>query len=180
MDAAVFSALSGRGHRCVGRHELTAFDKELDARNAWIDIVEAFEVSNGAETPRIELSIYGDHGSYDLSARERRKAAAERLARLLAAIDAETAKFCFNVWADGDCQSPLTTLADVELLGWSLSPRFRRHSPEVQAHGLGGIQVLLPIVPLGIGTVLPLERETGYSAVINLQHGLGEALFVSD
>lgn len=103
MDAAVFAALSGRGHRCVGRQALIAFDKELEARNAWSDIVETFEISNGAEIPRIELSIYGDHGSYDLSVHERRKVAAERLATMLAAIDTEAAEFCFYVWPDGDC-----------------------------------------------------------------------------
>lgn len=103
MDAAALAALSGRGHRCVGRHALIAFANELDARNAWIDIVETFEISNGAEIPRIELSNYGDHGSYDLSVRERRKVAAERLATILSAIDTEAAEFCFYVWLDGDC-----------------------------------------------------------------------------
>ena len=37
----------------------------MNAQGAWIDIVETFEIAKGLETPRIGLSIYGDHGSYD-------------------------------------------------------------------------------------------------------------------
>jgi len=99
-NAAVLAASSGRGHRCVGINALIAFGKELGTRKAWIDIVETFEISNGLEIPRIELSIYGDHGAYDLPARERQELAADRLAEMLAALEMESAEFCFDVWLD--------------------------------------------------------------------------------
>ena len=99
-DAAAVVVSSGRGHRCVGTTALIAFNRELDAHRAWIDIVETFEIAEGLEVPRIELSIYGDHGAYDLPVAERRKLAADRLAEMLAAIGNESADFCFDVWLD--------------------------------------------------------------------------------
>lgn len=101
-EAAVLAASSGRGYRCVGIPGLIAFNKELDARQAWIDIVETFEIADGLEIPRIDLSIYGDHGAYDLPATERRESAAARLAEMLAAVGNESADFCFTVWLDRD------------------------------------------------------------------------------
>lgn len=99
-DDAILAASSGRGHRCIGTTDLLAFSERLNAQDAWIDIVETFEIADGLEIPRIELSIYGDHGAYDLPAADRRKLAADRLAEMLRAVDNESGDFCFDVWLD--------------------------------------------------------------------------------
>ena len=65
---AILAASSGRGYRCIRASALLGFSDLLNAQGAWIDIVETFEIAEGLETPRIDLSIYGDHGSYDLPA----------------------------------------------------------------------------------------------------------------
>lgn len=91
---------SGRGHRCIGISALKAFNEDLEGHRAWIDIVETFEIADGLEIPRLDLSIYGDHGAYELPASERRRLAADRLSGLLAAVAKESAEFGFTVWLD--------------------------------------------------------------------------------
>lgn len=99
-DDAILAASSGRGHRCTGTTGLLAFSERLKAQDAWIDIVETFEIADCLEIPRIELSIYGDHGAYDLPTEERRKLAADRLAGMIRAVGNEPGDFCFDVWLD--------------------------------------------------------------------------------
>lgn len=101
-DDAILAASSGRGHRCIGASDLLAFSKRLNAQKAWIDIVETFELTDGLETPRIDLSIYGDHGSYDLPAADRKALAAHRLSEMLAVAAKEVSPLCFEVWFDQD------------------------------------------------------------------------------
>ena len=101
-DGAIRAASSGGGHRCVGASELLAFSERLDAQRAWIDIVETFELTDGLETPRIDLSIYGDHGSYDLPAADRKALAARRLSEMLAVAEKEVSPLGFDVWLDRD------------------------------------------------------------------------------
>jgi len=99
-DSAILAASSGRGHRCIGASDLLAFGERLNAHKAWIDIVETFELADGLETPRIDLSIYGDHGSYDLPAADRKALAAHRLSEMLAVAEREVSLLGFDVWLD--------------------------------------------------------------------------------
>lgn len=99
-DDVIRAASSGRGYRCKGASALLAFSEQLKAQGAWVDIVETFEIADGLERPRIELSIYGDHGTYHLPVAERRQLAADRLAALVVAVRKESAEFCFDVWLD--------------------------------------------------------------------------------
>lgn len=101
-DDAILAASSGRGHRCIGAAALLAFSEQLNAQGAWIDIVEAFEIAEGLETPRIDLSIYGDHGSYDLPAADRKALAARRLSEMMAIAAKEVSTLGFDVWLDRD------------------------------------------------------------------------------
>src|SRR3989344_8375936 len=97
-DDAILAASSGRGHRCIGVYDLIAFSERLNAQKAWIDIVETFELADGLETPRIDLSIYGDHGSYNLPAANRKALAAHRLSEMLAVAGKEVSPLGFDVW----------------------------------------------------------------------------------
>lgn len=101
-DDAILAASSGRGHRCIGVPALLEFRDQLNAQGAWIDIVEAFEIAEGLETPRIDLSIYGDHGSYDLPAADRKALAVRRLSEMLAVAAEEVSPLGFDVWLDRD------------------------------------------------------------------------------
>lgn len=101
-DDPILAASSGRGHRCIGAPDLLAFSERLNAQKAWIDIVETFELVDGLETPRIDLSIYGDHGSYNLSATDRKALAAQRLSEMLAVAAKEVSPLAFDVWLDRD------------------------------------------------------------------------------
>ncbi|MBJ7484275.1 hypothetical protein [Brevundimonas sp.] len=101
-DDAILAASSGRGHRCIGASALLAFSDQLNAHGAWIDIVETFEVAEGWEIPRIDLSIYGDHGSYDLPAADRKALAARRLSEMMATVAKEVSALGFDVWLDRD------------------------------------------------------------------------------
>ena len=101
-DDASFAASSGRGHRCIGASALLAFSEQLNAEGAWIDIVETFEIAEGLETPRSDLSIYGDHGSYDLPAADRKVLAARRLSEMMAIAANEVLTLGFDVWLDRD------------------------------------------------------------------------------
>lgn len=74
----------------------------MSARGAWVDIVETFEISEGLEIPRIDLSIYGDHGTYDLPAAERQVLAGRRLTEMLAHAAKEPTELRFDVWLDSD------------------------------------------------------------------------------
>ena len=99
---AIGAAASGRGHRCIGASALFAFSEQLNAQGAWIDIVETFEIAEGVETPRIDLSIYGDHGSYDLPAADRKALADRRLSETMAIAAKEVSTLGFDVWLDRD------------------------------------------------------------------------------
>lgn len=101
-EDAILAASSGRGHWCVGAGALLAFSERLTAQKAWIDIVETFELTDGLETPRIDLSIYGDHGSYDLPATDRKALADQRLSEMLAVAAKEVSPLGFYVWLDRD------------------------------------------------------------------------------
>jgi hypothetical protein len=101
-DGAVAAASSGRGHRCIGASALLAFSRQLNAQGAWIDIVETFEIAEGLETPRIDLSIYGDHGAYGLAATDRKALADRRLSEMLVLVEKEESTLGFDVWLDRD------------------------------------------------------------------------------
>lgn len=101
-DDAILAASSGRGHRCIGASALIAFGDQLNAQGAWIDIVETFEIAEGLETPRIDLSIYGDHGSYDLPAADRKALADYCLSEMTAIAAKEASTLGFYVWLDRD------------------------------------------------------------------------------
>lgn len=99
-DDAFLAADSGRGHTCKDARALLELNEMLAGRGAWIDIVETFEVKAGVEVPRIDLSIYGDHGSYDQPAEVRRELAAERVTKMLAAASKDADQLAFTVWLD--------------------------------------------------------------------------------
>ena len=101
-EDAILAASSGRGHRCIGAAALLAFSERLNVQGAWIDIVETFEIAEDRETPRIDLSIYGDHGSYDLPAANRKVLAARRLSKMIAIAAKEALPLGFDVWLDRD------------------------------------------------------------------------------
>jgi len=99
-DGAILAASSGRGHRCIGASALLAFSNQLKVHGAWIDIVETFEIADGVETPRIDLSIYGDHGAYELAPTDRKALADRRLSEMLVLASKEGSTLAFDVWLD--------------------------------------------------------------------------------
>lgn len=90
----------GKGRRCIGIESLLRFSEALDTTETWIDIVETYEVAGEQEIPRVDLGIYGDHGTYDRPADERRSLAASRLQNMVAEARQEQKPFVFEVWLD--------------------------------------------------------------------------------
>jgi Mrp family chromosome partitioning ATPase len=90
----------GKGRRCIGIESLLRFSQALDATATWVDIVETYEVAGEQEIPRLDLGIYGDPGTYDRPADERRPLAASRLQNMVAEARQEQKPFVFEVWLD--------------------------------------------------------------------------------
>jgi hypothetical protein len=99
---AIAAASSGKGHRVTGAEALQAFIETLGMGMHWVDVVETSELVAELEVPRLDLSIYGDHGAYDKPAQERRRLAAERVAVMLNEAAREPKTFIFQVWLDSD------------------------------------------------------------------------------
>ena len=97
---AIAAVSCGKGHRCVGIDALIAFMATLGPEAGWIDLVETYEIAGNLEIPRIDLSIYGDHDTYDQPAQERRRLARERVEWMLEAVAREPKGFVFQVWLD--------------------------------------------------------------------------------
>ena len=100
FSKAIADASSGKGHRCIGVEALLAFMITLEPKAGWIDLIETYEITGNLEVPRIDLSIYGDHGAYDQPAPERRRLARERVEGTLDAVSREQREFIFQVWLD--------------------------------------------------------------------------------
>ena len=74
----------------------------LEPEAGWIDLVETYEIVGDLEVPRLDLSIYGDHGAYGQPTAERVRLAGERLEAMLDAVSREAKGFIFQVWLDNE------------------------------------------------------------------------------
>ena len=100
-EAAFASSQTGKGLRLESAAALVQFSTHVRARDAVVCNVETFEVKNGAEVCRLDLSIYqGGREDWERPIAERIRRSESELQEVLALIGEEGINCVFYVWSD--------------------------------------------------------------------------------